>query len=88
MKLAGDEMKQLLICALAAVAISFAAACCGFSEAEAGQEEMFVEVYDGNGYHVVYHAETKVMYAAGDVDYGDVFTVLVNPDGTPMIWEE
>ena len=42
----------------------------------------------GRSYSVVYHAETKVMYVAGDVKYGDVFTVLVNPDGTPMIWRE
>ena len=49
---------------------------------------MFVEVYDGDGYHVVYHAKTKVMYVVGDVDFGAVFTVLVHPDGTPMIWRE
>lgn len=81
-------MKHFLICALAAAAIAVSLACCGVSEAEAGQEEMFVKVYDGDGYHVVYHAETKVMYVVGDVDFGDVFTVLVNPDCTPMIWEE
>lgn len=81
-------MKHFLICALAATVIAVSLACCGVSEAEAEQKEMFVEVYDGDGYHVVYHAETKVMYVAGDVKYGDVFTVLVNPDGTPMIWRE
>ena len=77
-------MKRFLICALAAAVIAVSLACCGVSEAEAGQEE----VYDGDGYHVVYHAETKVMYVVGDVDFGAVFTVLVNPDCTPMIWEE
>lgn len=81
-------MKRFLICTLAAAVIAVSLACCGVSEAEAGQEEMFVKVYDGDGYHVVYHAETKVMYVVGDVDFGAVFTVLVNPDCTPMIWEE
>ena len=81
-------MKRFLIYTLAAAVTAVSRACCGVSEAEAGQEEMFVEVYDGDGYHVVYHAETKVMYVAGDVKYGDVFTVLVNPDGTPMVWRE
>lgn len=81
-------MKHFLICTLAAAVIAISLACCGVSEAEAGQEEMFVEVYEGRSYSVVYHAETKVMYVAGDVKYGDVFTVLVNPDGTPMVWRE
>lgn len=81
-------MKRFLICTFAAAVIAISLACCGVSEAEAGQEEMFVEVYEGRSYSVVYHAETKVMYVAGDVKYGDVFTVLVNPDGTPMIWRE
>lgn len=81
-------MKRFLICTLAAAVIAVSLACCGVSEAEAEQKEMFVKVYDGDGYHVVYHAETKVMYVVGDVDFGDVFTVLVNPDGTPMIWRE
>lgn len=81
-------MKRFLICNFAAAVIAVSLACCGVSEAEAEQKEMFVEVYDGDGYHVVYHAETKVMYVVGDVDFGDVFTVIVNPDGTPMIWRE
>lgn len=81
-------MKHFLICALAAAVIAVSLACCGVSEAEAEQKEMFVEVYDGDGYNVVYHAKTKVMYVVGDVDFGAVFTVLVNPDGTPMIWRE
>lgn len=36
---------------------------------------------------IVYHKETKAMYA---VSYGDynrgIFTLLVNPDGSPMIY--
>ena len=39
-------MKRFLICTLAAAVIAVSLACCGVSEAEAGQEEMFVEVYE------------------------------------------
>lgn len=49
---------------------------------------MFVTVEETNWWYVAYHRDTKVMYA---ISYGynnsGAFTVLVNPDGTPMIWE-
>lgn len=38
---------------------------------------------------VVYHKDTKVMYAVSRSGYNaGTYTVLVNADGTPMIWEE
>lgn len=45
----------------------------------------FVEVTDD--WMVVYHRETKVMYAVsvGSHNRGR-FTVLVNPDGTPLLY--
>ena len=48
----------------------------------------FVIVEDGTGYYIMYHKDTKVMYAfsTGGSNYGN-FCLLVNPDGTPMIWE-
>lgn len=51
---------------------------------------MFI-IVEGSGmdsYRVVYHRDTKVMYAVscGTYNTGN-FTVLVNPDGSPMIWE-
>lgn len=56
-------------------------------------EDMFVIIQDHdashNPYDIVYNKDTKVMYA---ISYGAYnsgsFTVLVNPDGTPMIYEE
>ena len=40
------------------------------------------------GWMIVYHKETKVMYAVSQGGYNcGTFTVLLNPDGTPMIWE-
>lgn len=41
-------MKRLLICALVAFAISFAAACCGFSEVEAKEGVCNVSVSQQN----------------------------------------
>ena len=38
---------------------------------------------------IVYHKDTKVMYAVSRSGYNSgTYTVLVNADGTPMIWEE
>ena len=38
---------------------------------------------------IVYHKETKVMYAVscGSYNYGNL-TVLVDADGKPMLWED
>lgn len=49
---------------------------------------MFVVVEQAPYWFVVYNKDTKVMYAVsrGSGTRGN-FTLLVNPDGTPMIWE-
>lgn len=49
---------------------------------------MFIEVEQTGVWKVVYHKETKVMYvvSTGAYNFG-TFTLLVNADGTPMIWE-
>lgn len=84
-------MKRFLICTLAAAVIAVSLACCGVSEAEAGQQNMFetIQLNYSDEYYVVCHKETKVMYVVsrGYRNEGN-FTVLVNPDGTPMIWRE
>ena len=48
----------------------------------------FVVVEDGDGYCIVYHKDTKVMYtfSTAGYNYGSL-CLLVNADGTPMIWE-
>ena len=53
------------------------------------KESMFVCVERSMTWMVVYHKESKVMYAVSNVSGGSgYFTLLVNPDGTPMIWED
>lgn len=49
---------------------------------------MFVCVETTANWMVVYHKETRVMYAVsyGGYNIGN-FTVLINADGTPMLYE-
>lgn len=51
------------------------------------KESMFVLVEANGSWEIVRHRETGVMYA---VSYGfyncGTFTLLVNADGTPMVW--
>lgn len=50
---------------------------------------MFIEIEKGASWRVVYHEETKVMYVVSYASYnGGNFVLLVNPDGSPMIYEE
>lgn len=49
---------------------------------------MFVRVEEGPSWNVYYHRDTKVMYVVSRSSYNTGnFTVLVNPDGTPMLYE-
>lgn len=51
---------------------------------------MFITVEDNliDDFEIVYHRDTKVMYAIsqGSYNYGN-FTLLVNADGTPMTYQ-
>ena len=49
---------------------------------------MFVKVESSSYWCVVYHRDTKVMYAVstGYYNMGN-FTLLVNSDGTPMLYK-
>ena len=50
---------------------------------------MFVEVERGESWRVVYHKETKVMYVISLWNYNrGNFTVMVDADGKPLLWEE
>lgn len=55
---------------------------------ELQEESMFVLVEDAYTFSVVYHRDTKVMYAISHGGYNSGnFCLLVNPDGTPMLWK-
>lgn len=57
--------------------------------AHADNPSMFVCVEQSSIYKVVYHKDTKVMYAISDGSYNHgTFTLLVNADGTPMTYND
>lgn len=68
----------------------------GCGETPDPQEEetanMFVYIQKADfstTYDIVYHKDTKVMYTISQGAYNSgTFTLLVNPDGTPMLYEE
>ena len=78
---------------IASVVLVFAG--CSSTRAEAKEVD---DADDGNTFvlvdadyycWVVYHKDTKVMYAVSRAANNcGTFTLLVNADGTPMIWEE
>ena len=49
---------------------------------------MFVQVEMAGTWAVVYHKDTKVMYAVSCGSYnGGTFTLLVDKDGKPLTWK-
>lgn len=83
-------MKKKLIAILIIGMLSLAA-CAKVESVNDNKNEtsMFVEVESTSSWKVVYHKETKVMYIVSwsSYNYGD-FTLLVNADGSPMLWKE
>ena len=55
---------------------------------EISRESSFIIVEYGASYYIVYHKDTRVMYtlSAGGYNCGS-FCLLMNADGTPMVWE-
>ena len=50
---------------------------------------MFVEVERSASWQIVYHRDTKVMYAVSCSDYNrGNFTLLVDENGSPMVYKE
>lgn len=82
-------MKKLFILLFAAMLFSS----CSLNnvaevENRSNGESMFVFVEQTYEWDVVYHKETKVMYAVSS--YGDgtgVFTLLVDRDGKPLLYK-
>ena len=67
---------------------------CEMTEVESVNENnkdtsMFVIIENTGTWSVVYHKETKVMYVVSCGAYNaGTFTVLVDADGKPMLWED
>ena len=87
------KVKYFLSGLLAAILL-VALAACEAQPAAAGVDGsnslqvQFVEVYYGGDYKVVYNSANRVMYAVSHGTHNaGTFTLLVNEDGSPMIWK-
>lgn len=83
-------MKRWIVVALMVVVLSLSG--CGYDKAQviqAGNSPSFTQIEQGDEYIIVYHKETKVMYVVSQSAYNHgSFTLLVNADGSPMLYEE
>ena len=80
-----------VICCIVLVLMTVGCAM-GAEKANAQEESMFVVIEErdtacAGSPTILYHKDTKVMYAVSFGDSRGVTTVLVNPDGTPMLYE-
>ena len=80
---------------VASIVLTFAG--CASIRVEAKEAKEVEETDDGSTFilvdadyycWIVYHKDTKVMYAVSRSGYNaGTYTLLVNADGTPMVWE-
>ena len=84
-----EKLKILLIC-LSALMIALMLVGCKKVEEIDGNDgtSVFVLLEDTMDWKVVYHRETKVMYAVSDGSYNrGTFTLLVDTDGKPLLYK-
>lgn len=84
-------MKRIILVVMFVITVMTAVAC-GCSNVNSESKSMFT-IVEGDTlsktYMIVYHNDTKVMYAVSDSGHSaGIFTVMVNPDGSPMLWKE
>ena len=83
-------MDKKILCLVIAIMLMLTCVGCSTTlEDESSEGSMFVrvewEVLNGDTYSVVYHKDTKVMYT---VSQSTIFTVMLDADGKPLLWEE
>lgn len=76
--------KLIVVIAIIAVMLS---GCGGPIDAETYEckSPSFVKVESTLEYEIVYHRDTKVMYVTS---YRGGYTVMVDENGTPLLWED
>ena len=77
-------MKKKLIAAILTVTLLIAG--CESVNVDAEHDRMMEKVEDEWGYAIYVDKDTNVMYIKGSGD-GGTFTVMLNADGTPKIWQ-
>lgn len=85
-------MKKFFIALVVLLIIAATLVSCNTQTVEtedANDSSMFIEIEYKPNWQVVYHRETRVMYVISRGAYNQgTFTLLVNADGTPMIYEK
>lgn len=86
-------MKRMILILICITCTVLLCGCFEITEIEQANEKqenasMFVEVEEAMSFKIIYHKETKVMYAVSDAQHNrGTFTLLVNADGTPMLYK-
>lgn len=78
-------MKKKFIAAIITATLLIAG-CSDTVNVSEGQDRMMEKVEDEWGYAIYVDKDTNVMYIKGSGD-GGTFTVMLNADGTPKIWQ-
>jgi hypothetical protein len=82
-----ENMKKTFIVLAMVVAMSFGLIGCS-DDNQPRENGSFVKVENGDGYDIVYHKDTKVMYIVGCRYLELNYEVMLNADGSPMLYEE
>ncbi len=78
----------VLICVILIISLCGCAVSIEETKESADKNTMFVRLGGTSEYYIVYHRDTKVMYAVSDGSYNrGVFTLLVDSDGSPLLYE-
>ena len=80
-------MKKFIVALLALVFLMLAA-CVGSGSAQTEAEPVFEEIIVSGPGDIIRHNETGVCYLYRRTGYAGGMTVMVNPDGSPYVWEE
>lgn len=78
-------MKKKFIAAIITATLLIAG-CSDTANVSEEQDRMMEKVEDEWGYAIYVDKDTNVMYIKGTGD-GGTFTVMLNADGTPKIWQ-
>ena len=78
-------MRKKLITAIITVALLITG-CSDTANVSAGQDKMMTKIEDQWEYAIYADKDTNVMYIKG-TGGGGTFTVMLNADGTPKIWQ-
>lgn len=79
-----NAVRKKLITAIITATLLIAG--CESANVGAEQDRMMEKVEDEWGYAIYVDKDTNVMYIKGSGD-GGTFTVMLNADGTPKIWQ-